>query len=407
MTTTTGNYNWSGIDLFTVYSTLTSQSPITLTGLMGCCCTSSGLTIYLLDYSGYILTLNNTGTIEIPSFTYSYTQLITNSADIVIPYSPAIYSNQIQCSYDGTIILCSYPIGEPNYPTTSYNYYYSTTGSTGPFLSLSLGSNTNYTKCPNFQVSLTETPYPVMFIITDGILLIFGYPYTSIQNKLDFDPNDGNTIFTAGFATPKNTIYYTIGNLANDPSNFSDNFGYYEYGTEGAGGVTSFWYYPNLSTPMFSFYTDLTGQYTFAPIFADVSGANAVMLFQDNASLSKEDPIYLLIPRLNLVDQTTLYINSSNNSLGNYLILGGVVDGYSVICTSTTANTGANFKGASTSFKVESFFKNNPCTVSVFTTNYCDSDNQPMAIAIGSSGTAASQLFTLYYGWGDVIPNSS
>ena len=92
------------------------------------------------------------------------------------------------------------------------------------------------------------------------------------------------------------------------------------------------------------------------------------------------------------ISSTTALINNTNNSLGKILIMsqGGKV------YTSTTGLT----------FSLETFFTNLD-TVYCVETNYCDSDNQPMAVCIGVTNTTSHlNVFNLYYGYSNAIASS-
>ena len=114
---TENNYNWTTYNLQTIYGAL-DLDPITLTGLIGVCTTSSGLTTYAVDCSGYLLIIKNTGSISDPTFTHTYKQISTSpfmGTPFIIP------TNCISCSSDGEYIIIAYPTINNN--VTTFIYY--------------------------------------------------------------------------------------------------------------------------------------------------------------------------------------------------------------------------------------------------------------------------------------------
>ena len=338
---TQNNYNWITPNLQTIYADL----DITLTGLIGVCTTSSGLTIYALDCSGYVLIIKNTGSISVPSFVYTYLQI---SDSPFTEIDSILYNNFICCSADGTYILVAYPTG------------------TYPFIYIIYILSNNDTMITITQItSLPTITSPTVGISGNGKILGI-----LANNQLYLSDNSGTSVTTVlqptisfSFSYTGDWIYLCYSTLY-----------VYDFILK---TLTSIYTFSNNAFQTQQ-YIDVSGQYL--AVITELSDTDTLINYSSNYG-----EVFSAVSS----DQLT-QINSTNNSLGQYLI----TSNYGVVYT-----TKSGIGGLAT----ETFFTGMDPVYCV-ATNYCDSDNQPMAVCIGA--TNDSTVLNFYYGYSNPIASS-
>lgn len=339
---TTNNYNWSSNNLLNQYSDLV------LTGLVGICTTSSGNKIYLLDNSGYLLIINTGGSNTIGDFTYSYSQVVSNSAS-----QHFIPVNQICCDASGTYILLEL------YTGSHYNFYYSSnSGST--FSTISISSNTYAT----VYISGNGKNMAIIAISTLYLSTNFGTSFSQLTQSASI----------CAFS-------------------YTGDFLYIGYNTD-------LYIYDILSSSYILIHIDLPYDIPACNPYIDTSGQYFTFLLQSPT----DDILYSTNNYLSMLSYTNIInglydiqINSTNNSFGEYLIIS--------LGNQTVSTTISGFNN----FIQETYF-NTTGQITCVATNYCDNANSPVAMCIGNitfDTIGPSDVFMFYYGYITPINSSN
>ena len=361
---TQNNYNWQPLDLFTIYANLSQQSSINLTGLTGCCTTGSGLTIYCTDESGYLLIIQNSGTITNPIFTYSY---------INIQESNNVEVNTLTCSSNGDYIIFN--------PSNGNNG--------GSWYLIDVSNNYSITSLTsNFQNGVAQSCISStgQYIgITSGGAVYISNNYGQSFSNLYISQQ--NTLSCLGMNSSGEWLYIIDG----------VNISIYDFTTKSkVENIYTITLPSNVNTnnPMFSIYTDYSGQYSLIPIFVTSNPLNIVYIDNYDAnninnSITQTNINITLPSTINPIPQ--YYINNTNNSLGGYLILSTLFSIYTSVPSSSTS---------SAIFTQEQYFTTLQgfSSGSSVATNACDSTNNCMAIVIGAPTNNTNIFNTLYYG---------
>ena len=136
-----------------------------------------------------------------------------------------------------------------------------------------------------------------------------------------------------------------------------------------------------LGTIVNDMYVDDTGQYITIPICYSPTNVNIITISTYGCTISENINIDINI-------STNLYINQSNNSDGNIIVM-SLLNDNNDCCVFATKNGTAYLSQ-------EQYFNSNPLIVSCLSTNYCNSKNGAVVCFIGSSSLSTTPFYFVY-----------
>jgi len=362
-----GNINWETYNLQTIYSTLISQPPIILTGLLGIASTYDGKTFYLIDNSGYVLIIKM---IRYLNFIYSYSILPNFTSN---PFTIQ-YNNCIKCTKDGRCVVCCYLVGNGN-----YNYYYSVDNGI-TFNNLTTINSSNFTLTSRGSECIIVIAYTNInsyFINIYSINIVSGIKKTSTEE----------TKTTVGYVAFTDNNIYSFNYYPGESTNpvycaAAYSFIVYEETKEPYKWV-------KVSPKIYvmsigSSYCDSTGQYI---ISTSINNSGGNQLINNNSFINESTFSYPPFPDFQN-SSTNVFINSTNSSYGNYLLISNGTEVMSSIFGPTTSS-------GSSAFITETYFSDvNICGLC---TAGCDNSENSLAACIGGSNNITNLYFGDFY----------
>ena len=368
---TQNNFNYiSQINLITQYSDLTLQ------GVMGICCNSSGKNIYAIDYCGYLLIIKNTSSIENPIFTYSSSKTPeTPKTDnkFLANNNYTIIGNYIQCATTNDVdtVVFAYPTySDDDAFTSPYAYYLFKSNN---FIGIGTFSNIY---CPQFVISPDCN-----FILINDTGGNTCYLYDIKRNITNNIVTSGNFISAIGISLDNNYIYLLCQNQSS---------GYYVLWIHDIASDTNIlaqtlsieyiWTFVN------NIYTDISGQFIVIPLYTYSSNTFQIITIDSYGAnvLSYKSNGITVFP--------SLYINQNNSSNGNVM----------AICTTnyecTSPYVFSTIDGPD-NFSQETYFNTSNLYITFLSTNYCNINSIASIVIMGSESFTDITPFIFIYGY--------
>lgn len=359
-----GNYNWTTLQP----STFAAYSELTLYGLCGCACDESGMHIYLMDTSGNLLILVNTGTIEVPLFTCTYTSVCSQFAYFNI--------NSVSCSSgnNGKYVVVTQCGVVPIYLSSDFGQSFTTI--------TTLGTQTLTTSYTIPQVLISSTG--MYILITYGYSVYLSSNYGSTFTSIYTSTNNGLVLLAMDESSSNPTICMYDCVLNTPPT-----INYYDVTSAETTTLTN-----TLSVYPIYYYTymDYSGIDTVVAIALLVTGTtfNLNIVYSNNSSSTFT--FNTIAMGLTYSDSNSVNCNITNGSLGKYII---------IVCQS--GQVYSTIDGST--YIPEPLDTLCPQLATSVVTNACTYEYQPMALYLG--GNIIDGFIYLRYGYAASISTSS
>lgn len=345
-----GNYNWLPID---IQSQLTD---ITLLGFLGLVCNSDGTQILIFDASGNLILGINNENLTSPNFTWSVVKNFTIS-NLIFTGNNCMATNST-LSYILLSINTSEEISADNYNVICELY-----------LITCLNNEWNFTEISSINTML-DSPLLIFPIAIDSTGQYISY-VNIINNTIYYSINYGTNFNTITNIQP--TVIGTSSNFLYQFEESSSPYNYiFDYSTNDNIANTNIYY-----TDTNLMYVDYTGQY-----IGILSNGKLIL------NLNYLGNNYLTY---NIIAD---YINTTNNSFGNYLI-----------ASSNSISTSINASNSTGSFQVEKLPTNSISPYTLVCTNSCTNNSIPICLCVGNTTTSNNNT-SLNYGYGNITPST-